>query len=199
MISFEDEDNARFTQDELARISVELLENPYDMENTPYIIYPQRDNRRLHFHFIRGQYNSNGEYQRIKNAKRKMRQACEKIERKYNLTLTGNNVSDEIRPTNDPMAKVMKNRKLEADYKHQKNLSATKEQDTPLTKLKRKSYDLLMDESYQSEAEMAENNAYEQIQQNLAEKTQVNQKLEAVKQTIFNLYKSANDEADFIE
>ncbi|WDS54554.1 relaxase/mobilization nuclease domain-containing protein [Vibrio aestuarianus] len=199
MISFEDEDNARFTQDELARISVELLSNLYDMEDTPYLIYPQRDNGRLHFHYIRGQHNSNGEYQRVKNSKRKMRVACEKIERKYNLTLTGNNVSDEIRPTNDPMAKVMKNRQLEADYKHQKNLSAAKEQDTPLTKLKRKSYDLLMEESYQSEAEMAEHTVYKQVQQNLAEKTQVNQKLEAVKKRIFNLYKSANDETDFIE
>lgn len=199
MISFEDEDNARFTQDELAQISVELLSNLYDMENTPYLIYPQIDSGRLHFHFVRGMHNSRGEYQRVKNSKRKMRVACEKIERKYNLTLTGNNVSDEIRPANDPMAKVMKNRQLEADYKHQKNLSAAKEQDTPLTKLKRKSYDLLMENTYQSKAEMAEHTVYKQVQQNLAEKTQVSQKLEAVKKRIFNLYKSANDEADFIE
>ncbi|MDE1313376.1 relaxase/mobilization nuclease domain-containing protein [Vibrio aestuarianus] len=199
MISFEDEDNARFSQDELAQISVELLGDLYDMENTPYLTYPQRDNGRLHFHFIRGQHNSNGEYQRVKNSKRKMRVACEKIERKYNLTLTGNNVSDEIRPTNDPMAKVMKNRQLEEDYKHLKNLSAAKEQDTPFTKLKRKSYDLLMENTYQSEDEMTEHTAYEKVQQNLAEKSQVNQKLEAVKKRIFNLYKSANDEADFIE
>jgi len=199
MISFEDEDNARFSQDELAQISVELLGDLYDMENTPYLTYPQRDNGRLHFHYIRGLHNSNGDYQRVKNSKRKMRVACEKIERKYNLTPTGNNVSDEIRPTNDPMAKVMKNRKLEADYKHQKNLNAAKEQDTPLTKLKRKSYDLLMENTYRSEAEMAEHTTYEQVQQNLAEKTQVNQKLEAVKKRIFNLYKSANDEADFID
>ncbi|MEZ9437958.1 relaxase/mobilization nuclease domain-containing protein [Vibrio atlanticus] len=199
MISFEDEDNARFSQDELAQISVELLSSLYDMESTPYLIYPQRDNGRLHFHFIRGLHNSNGEYQRVKNSKRKMRVACEKIERKYNLTLTGNNVSDEIRPTNDPMAKVMKNRQLESEYQHLKKLSEAKEQDTPLTKLKRKSYDLLMEDTYQSEAEMTEHTAYKQVQQNLVEKTQVNQKLEAVKQTIFNLYKSANDEADFIE
>ncbi|MEZ8273566.1 hypothetical protein AB6C54_20640 [Vibrio splendidus] len=199
MISFEDEDNARFSQDELAQISVELLGDLYDMENTPYLIYPQRDNGRLHFHYIRGQHNSNGEYQRVKNSKRKMRVACEKIERKYNLTATGNNVSNEIRPANDPMTKVLKNRQLEAEYQHQKNLSAAKEQDTPFTKLKRKSYDLLMENTYQSTAEMAEHTAYEQVQQNLAEKTQVNQKLEAVKKRIFNLYKSANDEADFIE
>lgn len=56
-----------------------------------------------------------------------------------------------------------------------------------------------MEESYQSEAEMTERTAYEQVQQNLREKTQVNQKLEAVKKRIFNLYKSASDEADFIE
>ncbi|MCF2857930.1 relaxase/mobilization nuclease domain-containing protein [Pseudoalteromonas sp. SMS1] len=199
MLSFEDEDNARFTQDELAQISVELLSSLYDMENTPYLIYPQVDSGRLHFHFVRGMHNSLGEYQRVKNSKRKMRVACEKIERKYNLTPTGNNVSNEIRPANDPMAKVMKNRKLEAEYQHQKNLSAAKEQDAPLTKLKRKSYDLLMEGKYQNEAEMAEHTSYEQVQQNLTETTQVNQKLETVKKHIFNLYKSANDEADFIE
>ncbi|HHY0591007.1 TPA: relaxase/mobilization nuclease domain-containing protein [Vibrio parahaemolyticus] len=199
MISFEDEDNARFSQDELAQISVELLSDLYDMENTPYLIYPQIDSGRLHFHFVRGMHNSRGEYQRVKNSKRKMRVACEKIERKYNLTPTGNNVSNEIRPANNPMSKVMKNRQLEADYKHQKNLSAAKEQDTPLNKIKRKSYDLLMEDKYQNEAEMAEHTAYEQVQQNLTERTQVNQKLEAVKKRIFNLYKSANDEADFIE
>lgn len=200
VISFEDEDNARFSREKLAQISVELLAQLYDMENTPYLIYPQIDSGRLHFHFVRGMHNSRGEYQRVKNSKRKMRVACEKIERKYNLTSTGNNVSNEIRPANDPMAKVMKNRKLEAEYKHQKNLSAAKKQDTPLTKLKRKSYDLLMEESYQSESEMTEHTAYEQVQQNLAEKTQVNQKLEAVKKTIFYLYKSATTttEEDFI-
>ncbi|WP_238115340.1 relaxase/mobilization nuclease domain-containing protein [Vibrio cincinnatiensis] len=198
VISFEDEDNARFSREKLAQISVELLAQLYDMENTPYLIYPQIDSGRLHFHFVRGMHNSRGEYQRVKNSKRKMRVACEKIERKYNLTSTGNNVSNEIRPANDPMAKVMKNRKLEAEYKHQKNLSAAKKQDTPLTKLKRKSYDLLMEESYQSESEMTEHTAYEQVQQNLAEKTQVNQKLESVKKTIFYLYKSATTEEDFI-
>ncbi|HHY0514650.1 TPA: relaxase/mobilization nuclease domain-containing protein [Vibrio parahaemolyticus] len=198
VISFEDEDNARFSREKLAQISVELLAQLYDMENTPYLIYPQIDSGRLHFHFVRGMHNSRGEYQRVKNSKRKMRVACEKIERKYNLTSTGNNVSNEIRPANDPMAKVMKNRKLEAEYKHQENLSAAKKQDTPLTKLKRKSYDLLMEESYQSEPEMTEHTAYEQVQQNLAEKTQVNQKLEAVKKNIFYLYKSATTEEDFI-
>ncbi|HFG1773412.1 TPA: relaxase/mobilization nuclease domain-containing protein [Vibrio cholerae] len=199
VISFEDEDNARFSREKLAQISIELLAQLYDMENTPYLIYPQIDSGRLHFHFVRGMHNSRGEYQRVKNSKRKMRQACEKIERKYNLTLTGNNVSDVIRPANNPMSKVMKNRHLEAEYQHQKNLHAAKEKDSPLTKLKRKSYDLLMENTYQSQDELTERTAYEQVQQNLTERTQVNQKLESVKKRIFNLYKSANDEADFID
>ncbi|HCG7780717.1 TPA: hypothetical protein NJ473_003575 [Vibrio parahaemolyticus] len=199
MIAFEDEDNARFSQEKLAQISVELLANLYDMENTPYVIWPQIDSGRLHFHFVRGMHNSRGEYQRVKNSKRKMRQACERIERKYNLTLTGNNVSDEIRPANDPMAKVLKNRQLDAEYQHQKKLCEAKAQDTPLTSLKRKSYDLLMEERYQSQAEIAEQTDYTKIQKGLAERTTVNQKLKGVKETIFNLYKSASTEEDFIE
>lgn len=198
MISFEDEDNARFSQEELAQISIELLSDLYDMENTPYVIYPQKDSGRLHFHFIRSSFSSDGTYQRVKNSKRAMRVSCEAIELKYNLSLTGKNVSNAIRPANDPMAKVMKNRQLEAQYHYQKKLSAAKEKDSQLTLLKRKSYNLLMEDTYQSEAEMTVEQAYQQTQQNLAEKGEVNQKLEAVKKSIFTLYKSANDEDEFI-
>lgn len=198
MISFEDEDNALFSQEELAQISIELLSDLYDMENTPYVIYPQKDSGRLHFHFIRSSFSADGTYQRVKNSKLAMRASCEAIELKFGLTLTGKNVSNAIRPTNDPMAKVMKNRQLEAQYHYQKKLSAAKEQDSPLTQIKRKSYDLLMEDTYQSESEMTVEQAYQQAQQNLAEKEEVNQKLEAVKKTIFTLYKSVNDEDEFI-
>jgi hypothetical protein len=198
MISFEDEDNARFNQEELAQISIELLSDLYDMENTPYVIYPQKDSGRLHFHFIRSSFSSDGTYQRVKNSKRAMRVSCEAIELKYNLTLTGKNVSNAIRAANDPMAKVMKNCQLEAQYHYQKKLSAAKEKDSPLALLKRKSYNLLMEDTYQSEAEITVEQAYQQAQQNLAEKEEVNQKLEAVKKSIFTLYKSANDEDEFI-
>jgi len=198
MISFEDEDNARFSQEELAQISIELLSDLYDMENTPYVIYPQKDSGRLHFHFIRSSFSSDGTYQRVKNSKRAMRASCEAIELKYNLSLTGKNFSNAIRLANDPMAKVMKNRKLEEEYKYQKKLRTAKKQDSPLTKLKRKTYDLLMEDNYQSKMEVAEQHEYQKAQQNLAEKVQINKKLEAVKKTIFNLYKSATDEDEFI-
>jgi hypothetical protein len=51
-----------------------------------------------------------------------------------------------------------------------------------------------MEDTYQSEAEITVEQAYQQAQQNLAEKEEVNQKLEAVKKSIFTLYKSANDQ-----
>ncbi|BDX01748.1 hypothetical protein MACH16_04960 [Marinomonas pontica] len=199
VISFDDKDNIRLGEAKLAKISIELLSTLYDMQNTPYLVWPQKDSGRLHFHIVRSMYNSSGIYQRVKNSKRRMRQSCEDIERKYNLTHTGNNVSNEIRPANDPMAKVMKNGQLEAEYRHKKNLSKIKHQDALLTTLKRKSYDLVMENNYQSKEEIVEHIAYEQFQQKMAEKKQVNQRLEATKQTILNLYKSAADEADFIE
>jgi hypothetical protein len=68
------------------------------------------------------------------------------------------------------MAKVMKNCQLEAQYHYQKKLSAAKEKDSPLALLKRKSYNLLMEDTYQSEAEITVEQAYQQAQQNLAEK-----------------------------
>ncbi len=199
MISFEDEDNKNYTQDELIQIAIETLNNLYDMDNTPYVLYPQLDSGRLHFHLIRANFNNKGVYQRVKNSKLKMRKSCEKIELKYNLTLTGNNVSNEIRPTNDPMLKVFKNRQLEAEYHHQKNISEAIKQDTPIGNIKRKTYDLLMDDTYQNQAELAEQQAYQATQKTIDEKTKINNELETIKNNIFTIYKESKDEADFIK
>jgi len=199
VISFEDEDNQNYTKDELIQIAMETLNNLYDMDNSPYVLYPQLDSGRLHFHLIRSNFNNKGAYQRVKNSKLKMRKYCEKIELKYNLTLTGNNVSDEIRPANDPMLKVFKNRQLEAEYYHQKKLSEAIKQDTPIGNIKRKTYDLLMEDTYQNQAELAEQQAYQTTQQTIDEKTKINNELETIKNNIFTIYKESKDEADFIK
>lgn len=199
VISFEDEDNKNHTQDELIKIAIETLNNLYDMDNTPYVLWPQIDSGHLHFHIVRSAYDNQGIYQRVKNSKLKMRQSCEKIELKYKLTLTGNNVSDEIRQSNDPMLKVFKNRTLEAEYHHQKNISEAIKQDSPLGNIKRKTYDLLMNDTYQNKAELAEQQAYQAKQQIIDEKIQINSELEIAKSMIFTTYKNAKDETDFIE
>ncbi len=199
VVSFEDGDNSNYTQDELIKIAIETLNSIYDMDNTPYILWPQVDSGRLHFHIVRSEFNNMGAYQRVKNSKLKMRSACEKIELKYSLTLTGKNVSDEIRQANNPMLKVMKNCKLEAQYNHQKNISEAINQDMPLSKIKRKSYNLLMDDTYQSEAENVAQQNHLKIKNHIESKQKVNDKIENIKSTLFTLYKESKDETDFIE
>ena len=199
VISFEDEDNKKHSEDELAQIAIETLNTLYDMENTPYVIWKQKDSDRLHYHVVRGSFSNKGVYQRVKNSRLKMRQSVEAMECKYNFTFTGRNVSNEIRPANDPMLKVFKNRQLEAEYHHHKNLSEAIKQDTPIGNIKRKSYDLLMEDTYQNQAELAEQQAYQAIQQTIDEKSQINNELETTKNNIFTVYKDSKDEADFIK
>lgn len=199
VISFEDQDNQTHSQDTLAQIAIETLNNIYDMDGSPYVLYPQIDSGRLHYHVIRGIYSNSGVYQRVKNSKLKMRQSCEKTERKYKLTFTGKNVSDEIKPANTPMLKVFKNQKLEAEYHHQKKLSEAIKQDTPLSKIKRKSYNLLMDDTYQNKDELAEQQAYQETQKIIDEKAKTNDELQAIKHNVFTTYKESKDEADFIK
>lgn len=199
VISFEDEDNKKHSEDELAQIAIETLNTLYDMDNTPYVIWKQKDSDRLHYHIVRGVFSNKGVYQRVKNSRLKMRQCVEESEVTYGLTPTGRNVSNEIRPANDPMLKVFKNRQLEAEYHHQKNLSEAIKQDTSIGNIKRKSYDLLMEDTYQNKAELAEKQAYQATQQTIDEKSQINNELETIKNNIFTIYKESKDEADFIK
>lgn len=199
MLSFEHEDNLRFEQDELAQFSVEILSELYDMENTPYIIWPQTDSGHLHFHVVRSMYSNDGTYQRVKNSKLKMRKSCEIIEKRYNLTFTGNNVSGEIRSTYNSMLKVIKNYQLEAAFKHKKRISDAIALDSAITKVKRITYNLLMEDTYQSKAENTAHEEYEQAVQDITKKTTVNQNLESVKDRILTIYKNAKDENNFID
>lgn len=199
VISFEDSDNKNHTQDELIQISIEALNNIYDMNNTPYIIWPQLDSGRLHFHFVRSMYNNKGAYQRVKNSKIKMRQSCEKIERQYHLYLTGNNASSEIRLSNNPMSKIIKNRNLEEAYKHQKKLNEAISNETTSSKIKRKSYNLFMESAFKNESEILEQETYSKIQHSLASIEKINDKIEAFKAALFTHYKTSKDEIVFID
>jgi hypothetical protein len=145
VVSFADLDNQQHSQDELAKISIEILNTVYDMNNTPYILWPQKDSDHgLHFHIVRSMYSSNGEYQRVKQSKLKLRSACERAEKNHSLMLTGKNIKNTPKIKNDPMLKVFKNKKLEENHLHQKRLSEAINQDTPLTKLKRKTHNLML-------------------------------------------------------
>lgn len=200
VVSFADLDNQQHSQDALAQISIEILNTVYDMENTPYILWPQKDSEHgLHFHLVRSMYSSNGEYQRVKQSKLKLRSACERAEQNHSLVLTGKNIKRTPKIKNDPMLKVFKNKKLEENHLHQKRISEAINQDTPLTKLKRKTHNLMITTTYQSDLEMAEHQHFEAVNIKISDKEQVNNELNSIKAMLFSLYKKSKDETEFLK
>lgn len=200
VVSFADLDNQQHSQDELAQISIEILNTVYDMENTPYILWPQKDSEHgLHFHIVRSMYSSNGEYQRVKQSKLKLRSACERAEQNHSLVLTGKNIKNTSKIKNDPMLKVFKNKKLEVNDQHQKRLNEAINQETPLTKLKRNTHNLMLTTTYQNDLEMAEHQHFEAVNNTISDKEKVNSELNSIKTMLFLLYKESDDEAEFLK
>ncbi|HCG5126639.1 TPA: hypothetical protein NJZ01_004520 [Vibrio parahaemolyticus] len=94
VISFsEDDDEQR--EDELQDLALEAC-SIYDksFQDTPYMLWPQRDSGKLHFHIVRGFHDENGKYHRQYRSGKKMESAAQKIEKKHSLTLTGKNNPD---------------------------------------------------------------------------------------------------------
>lgn len=94
VISFsEDDDELR--EDELQDLALKAC-SIYDksFQDTPYMLWPQRDSGKLHFHIVRGFHDENGKYHRQYRSGKKMESAAQKIEKKHSLTLTGKNNPD---------------------------------------------------------------------------------------------------------
>jgi len=200
VVSFANLDNQQHSPDELAKISIEILNDVYDMENTPYILWPQKDSEHgLHFHIVRSMYSSNGEYQRVKQSKLKLRSACERAEKRHSLVLTGKNIKNTPKIKNDPMLKVFKNKRLEANYHHQKRIEDAINQDSPLTKIKRNTHNLMLTTNYQSDLEIKEQQDFEAVNSKLSNKEQVNNELESIKTMLFSIYKKSEDEAELLK
>ncbi|MBB1363022.1 hypothetical protein H5125_12795 [Shewanella sp. SR44-4] len=92
MISFSIEDDAVRSLEQLQYLALETCKT-YDpsFEDIPYMLFPQQDSGKIHFHIVRGFHDESGKYHRKVQSGRKMEAAAQKIERKHNLTLTGNN------------------------------------------------------------------------------------------------------------
>ncbi|MCE3220475.1 hypothetical protein G5C64_16760 [Vibrio diabolicus] len=94
LISFsKDDDNLGL--EELQKLALEAC-GIYDknFQDTPYMLWPQRDSGKLHFHIVRGFHDENGKYHRQYRSGKKIESAAQKLEKKYKLTLTGKNNPD---------------------------------------------------------------------------------------------------------
>jgi hypothetical protein len=92
MISFDHEDDAKLGMKKATELAIEMYKE-YDpnFENTPYIIFPQVDSQKLHYHIIKGFHDEEGNYNKQPDFKLKMNAAAQKIERTNHLKLTGRN------------------------------------------------------------------------------------------------------------
>ena len=95
MISFSKEDDEKYTLEELQKLAVEACEL-YDpkFNETPFMLFPQTDSNKTHFHVVRGFHNDEGKYQRQVQSGRKMEKSAQKLEKKHKLTFTGKNDPD---------------------------------------------------------------------------------------------------------
>jgi hypothetical protein len=132
VISFSKEDDATRTIEELQNLALETCKL-YDenFENIPYMLFPQRDTQKIHFHILRGFHDDEGKYHRKVQSGRKMEAAAQKIEKKHKLTLTGRNNPDNYIFKNGKRVyfpkyqqdnkKTVKNKSLDIDVKNIKN------------------------------------------------------------------------------
>lgn len=92
IISFSNEDDERLGMTNALKLAIKTAKK-YDpnFEKTPYMIWPQVDSGKLHFHIVRGYHDEVGNYHRQSNSGLKRQSAAQKIEKEYKLTYTGKN------------------------------------------------------------------------------------------------------------
>jgi hypothetical protein len=95
VISFSNDDDERLSMANALKLAIKTAKK-YDpnFEKTPYMIWPQIDSGKLHFHIVRGYHDETGNYHRQSNSGLKRQSAVQKIEKDYKLTLTGKNNPD---------------------------------------------------------------------------------------------------------
>lgn len=92
IISFSNEDDEKLGMTNALKLAIKTAKK-YDpnFEKTPYMIWPQVDSGKLHFHIVRGYHDEMGSYHRQSNSGLKRQAAVQKIEKEHKLTLTGKN------------------------------------------------------------------------------------------------------------
>lgn len=95
VISFSNEDDEKLGMTNALKLAIKTAKK-YDpnFEKTPYMIWPQVDSGKLHFHIVRGYHDELGNYHRQSNSGLKRQSAVQKIEKENKLTLTGKNNLD---------------------------------------------------------------------------------------------------------
>lgn len=93
IISFEELDDENLGMDKITELALKIT-NQANPNGAPFMLWPQIDSGKLHFHLVRGLHDENGNYQKKSNDYNKTNKFIQKLEVEENLVLTGKNNPD---------------------------------------------------------------------------------------------------------
>ncbi|MGC9553192.1 relaxase/mobilization nuclease domain-containing protein [Vibrio metoecus] len=129
VVSFSEDDDKkldRFKQMDIIIKALKTDKNFKDIEITPYVIWPQEDSGKRHFHMVISRFNYAGEFRNNAFSKLELRKTAMQAESKYKITKT-QQFSNKIKKNLHPNTLNTK----KADYQHKKEQIA---HDRPIAK-----------------------------------------------------------------
>ncbi|MBY8029909.1 hypothetical protein KW464_11650 [Vibrio fluvialis] len=191
VVSFSEDDDKkldRFKQMDIIIKALKTDKNFKDIEITPYVIWPQEDSGKRHFHMVVSRFNYAGEFRNNSYSKLELRKTAMQAESKYKLTKT-QQFSNKIKKNLHPNTLNTK----KTDYQHKAKQIA---HDRPIVKkailaIRNQFYD----DPYQSieQLELAAKAA------NVDTELAKNASLEQMKKTIYQTYQKSGSGRAFLQ
>ncbi|EOX3381012.1 hypothetical protein ACPFUC_003511 [Vibrio cholerae] len=191
VVSFSEDDDKRFDRFKQMDIIIKALKtdkNFKDIEITPYVIWPQEDSGKRHFHMVVSRFNYAGEFRNNSYSKLELRKTAMQAESKYKLTKT-QQFSNKIKKNLHPNTLNTK----KADYQHKKEQIA---HDRPIAKkailaIRNQFYDY----PYQNEEQKKLSVKSVLVDKELAK----NADIDKIKTMLHNTYKQSNTGRQFLQ
>lgn len=191
VVSFSEDDDKkldRFKQMDIIIKALKTDKNFKDIEITPYVIWPQEDSGKRHFHMVVSRFNYAGEFRNNAFSKLELRKTAMQAESKYKLTKT-QQFSNKIKKNLHPNTLNTK----KADYQHKKEQIA---HDRPIAKkailaIRNQFYDY----PYQNEEQKKLSVKSVLVDKELAK----NADIDKIKTMLHNTYKQSNTGRQFLQ
>lgn len=191
VVSFSEDDDKkldRFKQMDIIIKALKTDKNFKDIEITPYVIWPQEDSGKRHFHMVVSRFNYAGEFRNNSYSKLELRKTAMQAESKYKLTKT-QQFSNKIKKNLHPNTLNTK----KADYQHKKEQIA---HDRPIAKkailaIRNQFYDY----PYQNEEQKKLSVKSVLVDKELAK----NADIDKIKTMLHNTYKQSNTGRQFLQ
>ncbi|EPR6688636.1 relaxase/mobilization nuclease domain-containing protein [Vibrio cholerae] len=191
VVSFSEDDDKkldRFKQMDIIIKALKTDKNFKDIEITPYVIWPQEDSGKRHFHMVVSRFNYAGEFRNNAFSKLELRKTAMQAESKYKLTKT-QQFSNKIKKNLHPNTL----NKKKADYQHKKEQIA---HDRPIAKkailaIRNQFYDY----PYQNEEQKKLSVKSVLVDKELAK----NADIDKIKTMLHNTYKQSNTGRQFLQ